>query len=79
MSQPIVAGGGAGGLMNFFSRRRGNLNSVTAAHSGPDSLPRGGVGARLVGRQDGVPIRVQVAPPEADEGYHAPLSPSPSV
>ena len=79
VSQPIVAGGGAGGLMNFFSRRRGNLNSVTAAHSGPDSLPRGGVGARLVGRQDGVPIRVQVAPPEADEGYHAPLSPSPSV
>ena len=79
VSQPIAAGGGAGGLMNFFSRRRGNLNSVTASQSGPDSLPRGGAEARLVGRQDGVPIRVQVAPPEADEGHHAPLSPSPSV
>ena len=79
VSQPIAAGGGAGGLMNFFSRRRGNLNSVTAAPSGPNSLPRGGAEARLVGRQDGVPIRVQVAPLEAAEDHAAPLSPSHSV
>ena len=65
--------------MNLFSRRRGNLTSVTAAPSGPNSLPRGGAEARLVGRQDGVPIRVQVAPLEAAEDNAAPLSPSRSV
>ena len=84
VSQPIAAGGGAGGLLSYFSRRRGNLNSVTTVHCGPESVPRGGQGARIVGRQDGVPVRVQVQLPgvrqEADiDPSFQPLSPSRSA
>ena len=84
VSQPIAAGGGPGGLLSYFSRRRGNLNSVTTAQCGPESVPRGGQGARIVGRQDGVPVRVQVQLPgvrqEADsDPSFQPLSPSRSA
>ena len=84
VSQPIAAGGGPGGLLSYFSRRRGNLNSVTTVQCGPESVPRGGQGARIVGRQDGVPVRVQVQLPgvrqEADsDPSFQPLSPSRSA